>query len=277
MLREFSLEIHFPVSRSKNYQNVLKNARLFFDFTEHPNILRITDIDELVGRWDNFSIVIFGATQWSGTNVFFCGNPVIPYRNEFFYKLLDLRHCYNAMKGSYERDGYCKASDWGCRKLTQYSRTISGPYANYCFYKIGKFKDPKTWIIDKERLVKLLEIEAEIRLVDVCPAFWLGNIQNAVNSLVDEIRINDNWQVTYKTEIGTNGPVKVPASIDYIDPEEPYTEPTPRRGLTFSISSRDESDEQGKDDGQKSIDDFLDDLLEKRKKKDDETWEETSF
>jgi hypothetical protein len=277
-MRDFSLEIHFPVSRSKNYQNVVKNARLFFGFSENPNILRITDINELFGRWDNFSIVIFGATKWSGTNVFFCGKPVIPYRNEFFYKLLDLKHCYLSRQSCIDRAGHCTSSDWGCRKLTHLSRSIGGLYSQREFYKVGFFKDPTTWIIDKERIFTNLLTEAEIRLVNICPGFSLDNIRIEVENLPDQIDVNVNWQVTYRTEVNSSGIVRVPVDIDYIDPEVNIEENIQRKGLTFKLQTELNSDDDtARKDDTKAIDDFLDHLLEQRKKKDDDKWEKTSF
>lgn len=278
MSRVFSLEIHFPVSRSKNYQSVLKNARLFFGFTENPNILRINDIDELFGRWENFSIVIFGATKWSGTNVFFCGKPVIPYQNEFFYKLLDLKHCYLSRQGCVDREGHCKSCDWGCRKLTYYSRSITRTFTHNCFYKVGHFKDSTTWVIDKEKIIKQLLVESEIRMLDVCPGFSEGNIRDAVKSLTDEIKIDDNWDVTFKTEIGATGPVNIPESIEYIMPDQILSVGPSGIGLTFSIKSEDEPvEEKGSEFNKDAIDEFLDNLLEQRNRKKGGKWEETSF
>lgn len=53
MNKLFSLEIHFHESRSKSYKEVLKRAKLFKGFTTGPNVLSITDIDELFGRWED--------------------------------------------------------------------------------------------------------------------------------------------------------------------------------------------------------------------------------
>lgn len=223
----FSLEIHFPSSRSKNYPEVVKRARLFSDFTERPNVLKVHDIDELFGRWDDFSVVIFGATKWAGTTVYFGGKPILPYKNDFFYKLLDLKHCYEGYKGSVDKTGYCSDSDWGCRQLTSIGRYFEGPnlYMRKPWYKYGHFIDATTWGIDKNRIFEVLSEEAMLKMANECPGFDPARIEEFVSKLPDQIKVDGNWEVEYRLDVNSKGLVGIPININFVA----YPEPAPEK------------------------------------------------
>lgn len=210
----FLVQIQFLKSRSKNYIDVLRCAGLFDNFSAgERNVLTIESIKELFGRWDDFSVVIWNTTKWSGTNVYFCGSPVLPYTNDFFYRLMDVKTCY----ANYSRDismSFCEDSDWGCHQLTNIGRYLDdGSYRRPNWFDFGKFKNKSTWEIDKEKLLLALNREAKIKMCDKCPAFIWSNICKKVNDLPDTINIEKNWRVTYRLDHDENGPVNVPAGI----------------------------------------------------------------
>lgn len=279
-MNPFSIEIHFPVSKSKSYPDVLKHARLFFNFSENPNILKVTDIDELFGRWDDFSIVIFNTTKWAGTNVFYRGTPVIPYKNDFFYTLLNLKYCYNAFMGEINKDGFCENSSWGCRKMDFMARRISGRYFSGTYwYRFGYFVDENTWKIDKISILKTLAEEAKMKTLDICPAFNFERIKRFVNQLPETIKVDENWDIEYQAEITDQGKVLIPVSIRHVDIEQP--EINPAGGVFIKLGPKSDASDpaQGGPDPS-DIDAFLDHLLEQKKKKGDPgagKWEETSF
>lgn len=251
-MSDFILEIHFPFSRSKTYPDVMKHARLFSDFSEKPNVLRITNPDELFGRWDAFSIVIFGTTKWAGTNVYFDGKPVLPYKNDFFYKLLDIKHCYGQYKNCADKTGFCSAADWGCHRLKHIGRyfKLSAYYVKNPFYKFGYFKDSETWLIDKERILNVISEEARLGMINKCPAFNLDRVKKAIAELPDQIKIGGNWEIDYKLGVGSNGILGIPESINFITNPEP--EP--------------QAPEDEFIDPEEDMDGFLDKLLRDREK-----------
>jgi hypothetical protein len=268
---EFSIEIHFLPSRSKAYPDVLKHARLFFQFSDNPNILKITDVDELFGRWDDFSIVIFNATKWAGTNVFFCGKPVLPYRNDFFYTLQETKTCYSNFQIVCDKEGFCMAAPWGCHRIKSLEKKITGLYGNF-WYRYGHFLNEDTWAVDKERILKILTEEAKLKMLDICPGFDVERIRHSVNKLPEMINLDENWEIEYKADITSDGMFMVPESIHHKFIEPPKIAPG---GLNIRINQvpdkKLERDE---------INDFLDQLLEQKKKKENPgsgKWEETSF
>lgn len=225
-MESISLEIHFPASRSKNYLEVLKHARLFSQFTEAPNVLKITDLDELFGRWDNFSVVIFGATRWTGTTVYFDGKPVLPYKNDFFYRLLDIKHCYEGYKGSADKAGHCSESDWGCRQLKGIGRYFEGHslYMHKPWYKYGRFLDATTWEIDKNRIFEVLSEEAMLTMANICPGYDPARVEEFVSKLPDQIKIDQNWEIEYRLDVNNKGLVGIPISINFVANPEPAKE-----------------------------------------------------
>lgn len=222
-MQPFSIEIHFPFSRSKIYPDTLKHARLFSDFRQNPNILKITDIDELFGRWDDFSIVIFNTTKWAGTTVFFCGKPLLPYKNSFFYALLDVKRCYGQYKENTDKVGYCSESDWGCHRLNNMGRYFKGLdlYMKNPWYKYGHFIDAKTWAVDKSRIFEVLSEEAFLTLADTCPGYNPERIRQFVLKLPDQITIDDNWEIEYKLDVESSGLKGLPVSINFVADPEP--------------------------------------------------------
>jgi hypothetical protein len=216
------IEIQFLKSRSKNYPDVVKHAGLFFDFTAgENNILKIDNIQELFGRWDDFSIVIFGATKWAGTNVFFCGKPVLPYTNDFFYLLLDVKNCYD----NFSKDialSFCTDSNWGCRQLKNIKRYLNeiNPY-RLTWYNFGSFSDKNTWRIDKVKLLAVLKNESEGRMCSHCPAFFWENISKKVNSLPDEIKAGEHWEILYQLDHNVNGPANIAIGVTPVIRDQP--------------------------------------------------------
>lgn len=262
-MTNFSISIQFPVSRSKSYRDVIKNAKLFSDFSQNPNILKITDIGEIFGRWDNFSFVIFNTTKWAGTNVFFCDKPLLPYKNEFFYKLLDLKHCFKEYTNSFDKIGFCTESDWGCKRLKNLTRYF-GSYAFFLtnpWYKYGRFIDENTWLIDKNKIYEVLTEEVSMKIVDSCPAFKVERIMDCINKLPNQIKIDENWAIEYKTDFLEKGRIQIPSGIRHVTKEQNTQTDTGGR-LIVRIGNKESEDDKLEDE---DIDGLLDKLLEQRK------------
>ena len=270
----FSIEIHFPNSRSKNYPDVIKRARLFFNFSENPNVLRITDVNELFGRWEDFTIVIWGATKWAGTNVFFCGSPVLPYKNDFFYTLQEIKYCFSQYNSCTDKITHCPDSHWGCKRIKDTSRLIDWRYgAGRYWYKTGKFIDDKTWKVDKKQILLNIFDEARKKMLSVCPFYDQKKIESTVDELPNTITVDNHWTIEYQSEVGRNGVTRVPKSINHVALSDSHVDQLIKENPYSPIEPEAKQPKQKNE----SIDDFLDQMLEQRKKKDPGRWEETPF
>lgn len=252
-MNKFNLEIHFPASQSKNYPEVMRHARLFSGFTEKPNVLKIIEIEEVFRRWEAFSIVLFGATKWTGTTVYFDGIPVLPYKNDFFYKLLDVKQCHSQYTKSTDKQSYCSGSDWGCYRLKVIGRYVCLPgfYISNPFYRYGHFNGAETWMIDKDRILENLAEEARIIFADKCLAFDLERIKMFVSKLPDQINLDENWETEYKLDIGKEGMTGIPVNINFVANPEPKPLPP---------------EDEFRDPEEEGSDEHLDKLLREREK-----------
>lgn len=188
----FSIEIRFLPSRSKAMADVIHHAGLFQGFDVKSYSLRITSVDELFGRWDNFTVVIWTVTKWVGTTVYFGGRPVLPYTNDFFYLLQNIRNCHGVYKGQTDKPGYCAGGCWGCHQLTHVARYMDDQrYQARCWYRFGKFRDQQVWEVDRVRVLEVLREEVRLKMINICPA-WDGNrLSDTVAQLPETIELND--------------------------------------------------------------------------------------
>ena len=228
-MEPFSIEIHFLASRSKDYPATLDSARMFSGFTENPNVLKITDVKELFGRWEAFTQVLFNTTRWVGTEVFFRGKPLSPFKNSFFYSLQEVMQCYRQYEEGIDKTGYCSASDWGCYKLKgvgRYFNTYNNMYLRWPWFKHGHFTGSKTWTIDKNRIYEILSEEAMLNMASSCPMYDPKRIEEFVSKLPDQIVIDKHWKIEYKGDIGASGiPIGIPTGISFVEDPEPDTVP----------------------------------------------------
>jgi hypothetical protein len=237
-----SIEIHFPESRSQNYHEVVKNARLFTGFSEKPNILKISGIEEVFGRWESFSIVLNYSVKWAGTTVYLNGKALLPYNNAMFYYLQSIKTCYHNYCEAFDKAGFCAQFDWGCSRMNYYLKSIAG-YGNK-WYKEGAFSEGK-WVIDKGKLLSVMGEEARMKLAEYCPAFKIENIEKKVRLLPGSITIDGNWEVEYEPVLTESGIRQVPIGISFIeqDPEE-----LPTKGLmptvSFPVQKNDQVDQE---------------------------------
>lgn len=270
-MKPFSLEIHFPVSRSKNYREIVKRARLFSGFTENPNILKITDIDELFGRWDDFSIVLHNSTKWVGTTLYFDGSAILPYSNRIFYALQEMKECYRFYKEEFDKESFCSHSDWGCKLISLFPRNLTSYGFNW--YKSGKFEG-KDWIVNKERIYSIILEEARIRTLLHCPVFRLERLKQSIDSLPGKIILDENWEIECESMLTEKGIEQVPVNINFIEKEIPRQI---RAGLIPRFKEDPEVEPEQETEEQKA-DRLINEYLKKKKEQDKPTkWEDEPF
>lgn len=143
------------------------------------------------------------------------GSPVLPYNNDFFYRLLNVRLCFQEYQGRADKPGFCSQRGWGCNRVESVARWVTSDFFGKPFwYEYGYFQSDGIWVVQKQKIVSVLLEEARVKMVDQCPAFNPDVIQSAVDGLPDFIYIdNENWEIVYKTDFRENGPVRVPVGI----------------------------------------------------------------
>jgi hypothetical protein len=66
-MQTFSTSIHFPTSRSKNFDKAVKLAQNFDGFKPGPvNIVNV-NIKEVFEKWDYFNLLFWATVDWKGT------------------------------------------------------------------------------------------------------------------------------------------------------------------------------------------------------------------
>lgn len=64
---EFSLKLHFPTSRSKNFATVAKLAGHFEKFEAgEMNVVTVL-LKEIFEKWDSFNLLFWGTVDWKGS------------------------------------------------------------------------------------------------------------------------------------------------------------------------------------------------------------------
>jgi hypothetical protein len=190
------IEIHFTPSRSKSMADVMRSARVFSGFDPAGYVLRINSVHELFGRWDDFTVVIWNSTKWIGTTVYFRGRPVIPYNNDFFYLLQNVRRCHGVYASQADKSLYCAGGCWGCHQLTYVARYLDEQrYQARCWYRFGKFADQSTWLVDRGQILTVLREEVRLKMVDVCPAWNDNRLDDAVAELPQSITLGAAWDI----------------------------------------------------------------------------------
>ena len=221
----FHLEISFKKSRSKDFSLVLKHGREFDYFKESIDFkLEIYSVEELFLKWEHFNIIHHYTRKWSGTT--FSINDTVYLGNEVFYSLQEVKDCYKQYQKSYDKQGFCDASEWGCHKLKSVGRFVDQSFGPY-WYDYGKFTNETTWKIDKRRILNILTEESSQKKLHFCPVFNEYKITSTLLRLPDSINVDGKkWQKTSKLEYRENGPVWVPFKIEH-GSESEYEEDAP--------------------------------------------------
>lgn len=62
----FSISIHFPTSRSKNFEKALKLAQNFKRFEPGQENIVSLNIKEIFEKWDYFNLLFWATVDWKG-------------------------------------------------------------------------------------------------------------------------------------------------------------------------------------------------------------------
>lgn len=256
------IEIRFKKSTSKTYKDVMRHCRRFEGFTEgEMNVLKIPDAESLFTQWKDFNRIFHSARRWVGFTVYFNETALVPYKveSDWFFSVQDIYNCYRHYKTSYDKEGYCNDGGcWGCKMLKSIERYIQPSFWPYNYwYKYGYFSDAVTWVVDKEKILRVLKEEASHKHLSFCPVFNEMVIEPFVESLPDRIHVDDkNWRIQYVTDYLEDGPVSIPSGIQHTELEQklyPIIDELVRQVLPPSHEDEDLTD----DEANRLIDDYL--------------------
>lgn len=81
------------------------------------------------------------------------------------------------------------------------------------WYRHGNFEE-SVWKVDKGAILHALETEAEEKRLKVCPVFSILSIKQCIETLPDEILMDDRWRILTRTEITKDGFKDIPYGIE---------------------------------------------------------------
>jgi hypothetical protein len=253
------IKLQFRHSRAVDFKDILTRCRKFKGYSHDDEYhLVISDTTELLNNWLDFSAIFNRIVKLSGSSGWFMGEPIVPFKSEFFYKLQDsLHYCYqNGYKQTSFRSTFCNG-DWGCKQLNSLQKHHSPSRWDMSFhwYRYGKFEGD-IWKIDKGQILQILKTEAEIKLLAACPAFSNERIEEFVNQLPDEIEVNESWKVVTRQELTREGFKEVPM---YIIPKDiEVIEEEIKGGLQKEIGRISFTQKRVEDMNEDELNDFLD-------------------
>lgn len=254
------ISITFRHSRAKDFPDILRRRKNFDRFFKgEVYTLEINEPNELLSKWNDFMAIATRIPQLAGSSASFMGEPVIPFKPDFFYKIQDsLYYCYHkGYKQTIFRDRYC-TGDWGCRQLTGVVKehVVNRWELERHWYRLGKFEGG-VWKVDKTAIYRALMNEVGLKLLDICPAFNEERVMDLINNLPDEIIIDHNWTVLKRKELTKDGFREIPFSIV---PKEIKVEDSP-----IDLKEEEPLPELDVENmTEDEINDFLDEWLEER-------------
>jgi hypothetical protein len=253
----FKIEIAIPGSTSRTYREVMRRAKRTGFFDESESKLVITNLLSLFTVWEDFTFILFTAQKWTGFYMTIDDKPVMPYTNDYYYLIQDLKYCVNIRATAEEGERYCFAHCWGCRKLTSINRYIGEQnYSAVPWYKYGNFASQETWKINRKDILNHLASERDLKLLNHCPYYSDHRVTDTVNRLPGKFYIDDNFDILYKVDYEPNGEaVYIPASIHHKAQFEGYVK------VVTAARPPDKPDISDMD----QVNDYLDRMLKRRK------------
>ena len=196
------ITIRFFKSSSKYYDPCCLKCESFslYSNDKSKNTVVIED-DEIREKRDTIDEVLSIVKNWTKSE-YYIGDDKVDSID--IIKLLKLLDCENAKANEIVGD-HCLALDgWGCNYLEEiaYNNDEYSYRNKYYWYEFGFFKD-NTWMIDKDRIKRILEDEAERKHLFFCRFFDLEKINKEVEKLPDRIEVDENdknckWQYKYR-------------------------------------------------------------------------------
>jgi len=214
------IEVTFFKSRSKAFAAVLSHAKCFSSLTKDDNkyTLSLTALEELFEHPSEFIYVLSEATKWVGTTVRYNGILVIDKPKTIPGKIKEVTRCYSTYSGASDKRIFCNYDGNGCRMLNTVNLNGIDGFVFRRWYKFGQFKTETKYAIDKACIKEMIEMEAEEKMLDLCPSFNLDLVNIIVDALPDTLdTTTGQWNVVYERILTAEGYSTVPFSVEPSD------------------------------------------------------------
>lgn len=214
-------KVTFTTSKSKLFKKAISVAKkLNYKIDDGKYVVELSLL-EVFNKWEHINLLLHIVDKWKSFEISL-DNIICTTNKDYrtlFYAVQEIKNCYNNKK----RDCIdCnKEYELGCWRLK--CITINPTYYSYKYwYKFGHFLDETTWIINKDELIAYLETEIKRNYTYLCPNFSLDKAKQIIETLPGHINAGnlEKWEILYRNEFTSDGIVKVPYSIEHIEPKE---------------------------------------------------------
>jgi len=220
----------FQRSSSKHFQKALNHViTMGGSWDGEVARLEIPESD-LMDAYEDIYFLFGYIQKWKSTRATFNGKSVPPYRFIFL-----VWHTVGQCREGHDHSAdprYCWQSvdskGWGCKHLQRIFRYSTGTpkykTSNRYWYNFGEFVDHNTWKINKDLIHQKIEKEINDKVLHICPFFDLKQIDDAVDSLPDFVKVDNMQYYHYCTTEYVDGKKKqVPVNIRHIPPPKEIT------------------------------------------------------
>jgi hypothetical protein len=264
MPNPLNIEIYIPESKSKLYGQIIQRATNTGMYCPDTSVMTIPTLPDLFRVWNDFSFIVWNCQKWTGFSVSIAGAPILPYANDYYYILQELKYCVE-YRAKLNDPNICASGGWGCRKLMTIRRLIGDVHhGSQPWYIFGKFTSPDTWKVDKLAIVDMLQTEAEMKQLYTCPYFDFKAIMQSVDRIPDYLTIDERFETIYRVDYDKWGKeYYLPVSIRHVEQSPGYF-----REIVDNKPQETDLPKKPHEDDLREIDRYLDDMLKRKKRPD---------
>lgn len=221
---DFKIQLNFRNSSSVYLSDAKKHAKKFDDFKEadsNKKINSLTVSQEALRRKSSSFLKVWEIVKsWKGTEILLNDDPI---DQKELNSITDVINCNSEYHKAVIQEDHCKIRDdiegWGCKFLNSIARHSPNRYywrnSNHNWYDFGHFEEEYKWKVDKQKIKEVLKREARLKNLNLCSVFNLETVFKHVDTLPDEINVeeSESWEIKYEESIDGNTLEKKPIGI----------------------------------------------------------------
>lgn len=198
------IKITFSKSRSAVFVQVVKECRKFQGFTKEEDRYALnTTYQEAMQRWDAYQVILLNAINWASFEYRHAGELVTDKARikKSFYMMQSIVQCMKEHLEVIEKERFCRATIWGCRMLDSVHIFPDFYDRQRGWFMFGYLEDG-VWKIDKEKMLRTMLEEANMKHLSSCPNFVPERLAQAVHALPAFIDIaTKEWKLTTSVQL----------------------------------------------------------------------------
>jgi len=208
---------------SKSIPGALRLSKKLNGIVEGDTITIDLTVQEVFNLWEWVNALLNIVDKWRSFEIYYKSRLCVTNKDyrQLFYAIQEIRRCYYNEQDNPEDFEKCNQG-WGCHKVFFVALGLTHR-CEKVWYQYGHFVEPNVWVIDKLKILNEVQIEIERKYLKVCPAFPKNRIQRVIDELPNEIILDENWEVSYKTEIIEGVLTEIADSIEYLPEVSIYT------------------------------------------------------